>query len=458
MSRLPADKQRWLFTRLLAIVLILAAAGARADGPSAIRIDRVWAGSSAAFDALGAPGGRVYVGYYDAERYLTVAQVDTRSGAIQRVRLASRFEGWDAHNEIVLALDQRGLLHVAGNMHGTPLVYARTAAADDFTSLRLQPMVGTDESRTTYPEFFTLPGGDLAFSYRSGGSGDGREILNRFDGTGWSRLLPQALFAADPGGPKVSAYHTGYRPGPDGLMHVAWVWRRTPDARTNFHVGYARSADMTTWQTSDGRPQPLPITPSRSEVVDAVGESAGLFNSLKLGFDGDGQPLISYLKFDADGNTQLYHARPRSDGRWQIEAATRWSYRWDFQGVGTLPVDVGFSGVRLEQGRLMEDYNHVRYGRGTLELDPLTLVSLAPTSRPAAAAVRSGPASAASGPSHQVDPYFVNTRPVRQRTASYVAIRWRSLGVDNHDRPRTCESSGLESGCSMTSVLELVRP
>lgn len=422
--------------------------GIQGSPPPPLFVDQVWAGTGVQYDALSA-GPVIYIGYYDAERYLTVARYDSERGDLRKKRLDNRFTGWDAHNYVTLTLDAAGRLHVAANMHVSPLVYARMTEPDDLDSLTLlNRMTGSDERHTTYPKFFRFPGGDLGFTYRSGHSGDGVELINRFDGERWRRDESTPLLAPAPGGERVNAYHTGYVPGPDGQFHMAWVWRKTPDAQTNFHVNYARSPDLRAWFDSRGRRLALPMTPAHAEVADPVPTDSGLMNNVKLGFDAEGRPIISYIKFDADGHTQLYHARA-AEGGWQIAPATQWRYRWAFGGRGTLMGEISFSGVRAtNDGRLIEDVSHRIYGRQQIELDA---TDLSGTMHPAPAG------RARPGFLRPQEPYRTAGRALRQEGAGGVAgeIRWHSLGTNNNDRPRSCESSGLPPDCRMTGPLQL---
>jgi hypothetical protein len=416
---------------------------------SSIVIDQVWGGTGVSYDAV-STGPLVYVAYYDADRVFCVARIDTSTGEVQKKRLDSRFEGWDAHNSTAVALDRDGRLHISGNMHTAPLVYARMQKPGDLNSIvQSNTMIGRDETSVTYPRFFRFPDGALGFSYRSGKSGDGVEIINRWDGDAWKRLLSEPLFAPAANGEHVSAYHTDYVQGPDGRFHVAWVWRQTTRAETNFNVMYARSADLRQWEDSRGRKLSLPLTPQNSEVAVAIPPRSGLFNNIKLGFDGAGTPIISYLRYDGAGRSQLFHARSTARG-WQVVQATHWDYRWDFSGGGTLVGQIGFSGVRAENGALVEDVTHSKYGRLQLRLDARTLDASA-----------TAPSSASSPhlPSAGIAaPYRPSVRRVRRATNESVAgfIRWPSLGSDNNDRPRTCTSVGLAEGCRMTGSLELL--
>lgn len=53
-----------------------------------------------------------------------------------------------------------------------------------------EPMTGDDENDVIYPEFYRMSDGDLLFVYRSGASGRGNLVLNRYDlkSRKWSRV------------------------------------------------------------------------------------------------------------------------------------------------------------------------------------------------------------------------------------------------------------------------------
>lgn len=95
---------------------------------------------------------------------------------------------------------------------------------------------------------------------------------------------------------------------------------------------------------------------STSEVVDPVPAGRGVLNGLvRIGFDTQGQAVVSYHKCDsyrsADlGSSQIYNARREAAG-WRSYQATGWSCRWDFGGGGTLAVAVGVGAVAVEGGR-----------------------------------------------------------------------------------------------------------
>lgn len=409
--------------------------------------DRTWAGIPVNISAISV-GNIVYIGYYDAERQLSVARIDTSDGSVQRKRLDSTFAGWDAHNFISLTYDRNGFLHVAGNMHAVPLIYARMFDRDRLDSLRrVDSMIGEDESHVTYPKFFKFPDGALGFTYRQGKSGDGVEIINRFDGKSWSRLSDRPIFAPAPGDVPVSAYHTDYILGQDGYFHTAWVWRLTKGVENNFNVNYAKSKDLKQWFGSTGKPISSPLTPANSDVVDKVPPHSGLFNNVKLGFNGLNEPVISYLKYDEDGHTQLYHARPTGAG-WQIEKITSWESRWDFMGGGTKIQQISFSAIRSENGKVTESVRHFKDGASSIIYVADGMKSIKISLLPAAL------------PSD-----CLNLKPWRQvelpisatSSNSYKGkIVWRALPPGNADLPRSCSQLGLETGCNMSSNLMVV--
>ena len=154
--------------------------------------------------------------------------------------------GWDSHNYLALAVDRAGQLHVSGNMHVAPLVYFRTTKPGDLSTLAEAPMTGEREQKVTYPVFLRDRLGRLIFRYRDGRSGSGDDLYNVLDeATGrWARLLPTPL---TDGQGRMNAYCTTPQLGPDGLFHLCWVWRDTPDCATNHDLSYAQPPDLVHW-------------------------------------------------------------------------------------------------------------------------------------------------------------------------------------------------------------------
>ncbi len=354
--------------------------------PSVLEVDKVWSGHPVGFALLTAPPFQ-YVAYYDAERRMTVAQRRLDSDRWSYQRLPSTL-GWDSHNAVTLALDRAGQLHVAGNMHGTPLTYFRTTKVGDLATLTAAPMTGEREQRVTYPVFLKDRAGRLVFRYRDGGSGRGDDLCNVFDeATGkWARLLATPL---TDGEGRRNAYCTPPLLGPDGFFHMAWVWRDTPDCATNHDLSYAKSADLARWLDSAGRELALPLTLRTGEIVDPVPPRGGLINpNVQVGFDTRARAILTYHKYDAAGDLQVYAARREDDG-WTIVQVSDWrGYRWEFGGAGTVVMEVAVGAVEpIGDGRLLLSYRYPG-GAGTWVLDEPTLRPIPGARAPARPAPR----------------------------------------------------------------------
>jgi hypothetical protein len=357
---------RWLLASLVAWVSLSAA-----SAPDVLTVDKVWAGHPVNFALLTEPPFQ-YVAYYAADRQLTVAQrrLDQEKWVYQKLPTSV---GWDSHNYVTLALDRAGHLHVSGNMHVVPLVYFRTTKAGDISTLAAAPMVGEREQRMTYPVFIKDKSGRLIYRYRDGQSGSGDDLYNAYDESTrkWTRLLTAPLTN---GQSKMNAYCTTPLLGPDGMFHLCWVWRDTPDCSTNHDLSYAKSADLVHWVDSAGKELSLPIKVSSGEVVDPVPAKGGIINSnLHIGFDTRARVILTYHKYDAHGDLQVYAARREPEG-WSIIQVSDWKgYRWDFAGGGTIVGEVSIGAVEpIGDGKLTLGYRYP-HGSGTWILDDQTL-------------------------------------------------------------------------------------
>jgi hypothetical protein len=281
--------------------------------------------------------------------------------------------GWNSHNDVTMIVDRDGYLHVSGNMHNVPLIYFRSEKPFDVETLvQIPKMTGKNENRCTYPEFILGPNKELFFVYRDGGSGDGSQYWNiyDYDTKTWSRLFDTPFFD---GQGKMNAYFLSPLLGPDGFYHLTWIWRDTPDCRTNHNISYGRSRDLKVWENSNGEVYTLPIRLENSGIVDPVPPYGGLLNSLqRIGFDLDGRVIVSYSKYDDAGYFQVYNARLES-GEWKHYQTSAWDYRWEFYGTGTIIVEVRFESVEIENGKLVQRYSHIKEGSGRWQLDPVTL-------------------------------------------------------------------------------------
>ncbi len=421
------------FSRPFAVVLTLMTVSIASAEPAVeiIDIEPVWAAHSVGFCLL-THGDQQFVAYYDAKRQMTIAQ--RRLGETSWIfNKLPRHTQWDSHNYITMAIDSAGHLHVAGDMHCVPLVYFRTSRPLDITTLEpLHRMTGQREQRATYPVFITGPSGELIFRYRDGSSGNGDDLYNVYDveTRTWRRLMDEPLTAGEG---KMNAYCTKPLLGPDGLFHVVWVWRDTPDAATNHDLCYARSRDLVHWESAAGKPLKLPITLATADVVDPVPPGGGMINgNTHVGFDSDHRPIVTYHKYDERGRTQIYAARFEG-GKWVTRPVSDWDYRWEFGGGGTLIFDVSLGAAKpIGDGRLALRYRYPGKS-GTWVLDEATLKPIAGEKPPRGRATPRG--------LYKLESEFPGMiRHVRGDTGSAppgvrFVITWETL-PSNRDRPR----------------------
>jgi hypothetical protein len=403
----------------------------RATVVDTIDISRVWSAHPVGFCLLTRAPFQ-FVAFYDDKRQLTVAQrrLDGRDWTFHKLPVTT---GWDSHNYVTLETDDKGFLHLSGDMHCVALKYFRSSKPLDASTFeRIDRMTGEVEKRTTYPRFLFGPENELIFTYRDGGSGNGNQIFNVYDsGTRtWSRLMDKPL--TDGEGER-NAYFQGPVQGPDGWFHLAWVWRETPDAATNHDLSYARSKDLRHWENAAGKPLKLPIKLNDGAIVDPVPQNGGMINgNAKIGFDDKGRVTISYHKHDAAGNTQPWTAR-LEDGGWKFYQIADWPWRWDFGGGGSLNFAISIGPVTRESdGRLTQTYSHAKFGGGTWLLDPVTLRATGKVER------RSAPVALGkvegSFPGLKVK--TAGDSGASDKPGIRYLLRWETLDA-NRDRPRT---------------------
>jgi len=399
-----------------------------------IDVTPVWSGHPVGFSLL-TRQDKQFIGFYDADRNLTVASRVLNSTGWTFIHLPEKL-GWDSHNSVAMALDDNGCLHLLANMHASPLVYFRTSEPYDVTTFEhLDRMIGDRETRCTYPSFMRGVSGEFIFTYRDGYSGNGEQIYNVYNHSTreWQRLIDQPLLS---GKGQMNAYLHGPVKGPDGYYHLCWVWRDRSGCELNHDLSYARSRDMVHWETSGGKPHELPMTIDTAEIVDPVPVRCGMINgNSRLGFDSKNRPVISYHKFDEQGLTQAYNAR-LEDGTWTIYRVSDWDYRWDFGGGGSIVFEIRVGNVRARgEGKLTQVFEHVKFGSREWTLDEDTFEVLSERDLPPVSEGYLGP----------VESDFPEMMVQRRHDAGrsndvsvrYV-LRWETL-PPNRDRPREGE-------------------
>jgi hypothetical protein len=331
-----------------------------------IKIDDVWAGHPVRFCVL-RTGDNYLIGYFNKDRQMCVAKYDVASKAIQKTLLPEEL-GWDSHNRISIGCDREGYVHVSGNMHKHPLKYFKSTEHGGMAFQRIDKMIGVDEESCTYPMFFLDTQKNLLFQYRNGKSGKGDTFINRYNDNSreWERILGKPLYD---GNGEANAYPTEFVLGEDGYFHVVWVWRMTPACETNRALSYAKTKDFVTWFGAAGQHLETPFRILGGDVIDDVPVNGGILNgSIKIGFDQEGKIIVSYHKFDAQGDTQIFNAR-FENGAWKTFQTTHWDYRWAFAGGGTIALEITVFPVRCENKTLTQEFKHQKYGEGVWVLD-----------------------------------------------------------------------------------------
>lgn len=296
----------------------------------------------------------------------------TKSPPLKR-KYNSVIQGWDEHNYLTLAVDKEGYLHLAGNMHVTPLLYYRMTQLGNLSSMEYVPIMVDkhSEDQMTYPKFLYTPDKSLIFHYRYRAIGNGLEYYNIYNTTTktWKRFLNTPLFGSKD--MKRYAYQVGPYQGPggndnpgeegylDGWYHLIWMWRLNPGPERNHNISYAKSKDLKHWVTADYNdgtaaggddgygqnetanrksyllPLPMDVKNSRKAVIDPVSSNnGGMINTQhRLGFDRKNRPIISYHKNDGNGRTQACVARYDLVAKsWKVSIVSSWNYTHILRG------------------------------------------------------------------------------------------------------------------------------
>ncbi|MEC8894066.1 MAG: BNR repeat-containing protein [Candidatus Poribacteria bacterium] len=398
---------------------------------NSIEIAKVWAGHPVGFDLL-TYDQHQFIVFYGANRQMEIVAQRIDSISFEQATFPS-YIGWDSHNYVTMAIDDAAQIHLCGNMHGDPLTYFRTTQPLNIQSFaQIDHMTGQNEGRCTYPVFMRGSENELIFRYRDGSSGNGVDYYNVYDPTTekWKPLIGRPLLD---GKGLMNAYSHGPIMGRDKLFHLVWMWRDTPDCRTNHHISYARSQDLRKWETGQGEEIELPITiDEKRVVVDPIPVDGGMINmNQSLGFDHQNRPIVSYHKHDAEGKTQIYNARLEGH-QWQIYQVTNWDYRWDFKGNGSISAKIRVGAVHLElDGSLVQSYSHVEMGSGGWQLNPDTLEPVETFCRQADSLPLEITEVRGDFPG-----LTVQTRRDRgQNLSEHYLLRWETLSR-NRDRPR----------------------
>lgn len=282
--------------------------------------------------------GIQYIAFYDENGYLTLGKREL--GNTQWTFYLSQYKGncKDAHNVISIMVDGEGFLHVAFNHHGSSLNYCRSLRPGSLILGNKEIMVGRDETEVTYPEFYRLTNGDLIFVYRSGGSGRGNLIMNRYEAKTktWQRVQNVLIDGEN----ERNAYWQLYVDNVN-TIHLSWVWRETPDVATNHDLCYARSRDGgVTWEKSDGEKYRLPITAENAEYVWHIPQDSELINQTGMCADKNGNPYIATYWRDRESTVPQYRLVWFDGETWHMQQIFERKTPFTLKGGGTKRIPI----------------------------------------------------------------------------------------------------------------------
>ncbi len=257
-------------------------------------------------DALISHQGYQYVGYYDGKRRVCLARRKQSEESWQVIRFEDyRFTSVDSHNTISVGICPKdGTIHLAFDHHGHPLHYRvslkRVASQPEKTkwTASLFGRVVSELERgkpiaLTYPRFWQTPLGGLQFCYRVRRAGDGDRVLVDYSpktgNWGGTRQIDSGAGTfKDHWGqsPSRCSYPNGYCFGPDGNLHVTWVWREGK-GNANHDLMYSYSEDNgRTWLNNKGEKLSIPHVGSPDITVATIPRGLGvaplLFNKGKI--------------------------------------------------------------------------------------------------------------------------------------------------------------------------------
>lgn len=288
--------------------------------------------------SLATHGDTQYISYYDPDGYVVLGKRKLGSDDWTLERTQYKGNVSDAHNVISIGVDGDGYIHASFDHHGHPLRYAKSIAPGSLTLGEMQPMTGDNEDDVTYPEFYTMPDGDLIFAYRSGASGRGNLVMNRYSTKDkkWSRIHDVLI---DGEGAR-NAYWQMYV-DPKGVMHLSWVWRETWLVETNHDLCYARSEDGgKTWKKSDGSLYQLPITEATAEKAWEIPQNSELINQTSMTADSKGRPFIATYWRDQDSGVPQYRLVWHDGKQWQMTTVGERTEPFSLSGGGTKMIPI----------------------------------------------------------------------------------------------------------------------
>jgi len=244
----------------------------------------------------------------------------------------------DAHNSISIMVDGDGYLHMSWDHHGHALRYCRSIAPGSLELTEKMPMTGKVEQSVTYPEFYKLADGNLLFLYRNGASGRGDLVINRYEKATktWTQLHQSLI----DGEGKRNAYCQSSI-DQNGVLHISWVWRESPDVASNHDMAYARSTDGgRTWEKSTGEKYKIPINMESAEYACLIPQKSELINQTSMTNDKAGNPYIATYWRDSASTVPQYRIIYHDGKKWETISPSFRKTPFSLSGAGTKAIPI----------------------------------------------------------------------------------------------------------------------
>jgi rhamnogalacturonyl hydrolase YesR len=315
--------------------------------------DKAWAYSpvaplAGAHQTLFTDGVYQYTAFYDAEGYLTLGKRRLGEDHWQLQKANHKASVKDAHDHISLVVDGEHYVHLAWDHHNNPLHYARGKAPGSLELEEPDSMVGSQEQSVTSPQFFRLPDGDLLFQYRDGGSANGRLVMNRYD-TKNRRWLRTHNSLIDGQGKRSAYWNMAL--DKQGTLHLAWIWRDTPDLANNRDIAYARSDGGRSWVTINGKPLKLPITQASADYAIKIPPKSNLMSPPVIATDDDGHPFIASYWSPKPKAKPRYQVIYATEGHWEQMEGPEAEEHFSLNGQDTKHLPLSRPVLLVENGR-----------------------------------------------------------------------------------------------------------
>ena len=252
----------------------------------------------------------------------------------------------DGHDVISFGIDGNGFMHISWGMHGNSFLYRKSATSVLGTNAIVfggNPRMTGAENNVTYPQFLTMPNGDMLFIFRQGTSGAGDTFINRYNritqtwtnqqfnagqkpfikGTWTTNYLGQTVvdYNCYPNMPCLST---------NGDLYFIWTWRDDPAYQSNHDFSFAKSTNGGFgWLRSDNTAYTLPISASgengdpntTAERILTIPQGSSIINQAGMCLDGNDNPVFAAWWAPGtptnDYRRQYMVAFPDSNGVWQ---------------------------------------------------------------------------------------------------------------------------------------------